>query len=107
MVEVRTCLLKRADKYRAFIGPNQTAPSRGGHDFTVSKEDIRSRMEFCWQMFRANTPDSSASALRDDLQHNVDTLGTTFFDKLAKEAGETWHCRYAGKTEITRMRCPP
>lgn len=72
---------------------------------TVSEEYVRSRMDFRWQMFRVNAPDTGT--LQDDLQHDVDALGTTLFDEVAKAAGEAWHRCYAGKTEITRKALSP
>lgn len=65
---------------------------------TVSEEYVRSRMDFRWQMFRVKAPDT-AGALKDDLQRDVDTLGLTLFDEVAKAAGEAWQRCYAGKTE--------
>ncbi len=73
----------------------------------VSEEYVRSRMDFRWQMFKVQSPDTAAGALKDDLQHDVDTLGTTLFDEVAKAAGEAWHRCYAGKTEITRKALSP
>ncbi|WP_302456259.1 DUF3150 domain-containing protein [Bilophila wadsworthia] len=72
---------------------------------TVSEEYVRSRMDFRWQMFRVNAPNTGA--LQDDLQHDVDALGTTLFDEVAKAVAEAWHRCYAGKTEITRKALSP
>ncbi len=74
---------------------------------TVSEEYVRSRMDFRWQMFRVNAPAAAAGALKDDLQRDVDTLGMTLFDEVAKAAGEAWQRCYAGKTEITRKALSP
>lgn len=34
---------------------------------TVSEEYVRSRMDFRWQMFKVQSPDTAAGALKDDL----------------------------------------
>lgn len=74
---------------------------------TVSEEYVRSRMDFRWQMFRVMAPAVDSGALKDDLQRDVDTLGLTLFDEVAKAAGEAWQRCYAGKTEITRKALSP
>ena len=73
---------------------------------TVSEEYVRSRIDFRWQMFQIKAP-AATGALKDDLQHDVDTLGITLFDEVAKAAGEAWTRCYAGKTEITRKALSP
>jgi hypothetical protein len=72
---------------------------------TVSQEYVRSRIDFRWQMFQVTTP--AVNTRKDDLQHDVDTLGMTLFGEVAKAAGEAWAKCYAGKTEITRKALSP
>ena len=43
----------------------------------------------------------------DNLKEDIDRLGGTLFDEIAKAAGEAWHRCYAGKTEITRKALSP
>lgn len=74
---------------------------------TVSEEYVRSRIDFRWQIFQVQAPSVSPGRLKDDLQHDVDTLGLTLFDEVAKAAGEAWQRCYAGKTESTRKALSP
>ena len=58
-------------------------------------------------MFQVQAPSVAPGKLKDDLQRDVDTLGLTLFDEVAKAAGEAWQRCYAGKTEITRKALSP
>lgn len=49
---------------------------------------MRSRIDFRWQMFQVQAPSGAPGKLKDDLQGDVDTLGLTLFDEVAKAAGE-------------------
>ncbi len=69
----------------------------------VGEEHVRSKMDFKWQVFRIVPPAGGTDNLRDDIDH----LGDTLFDEIAKAATETWHRCYAGKTEITRKALSP
>ena len=71
---------------------------------TVSEEYVRSRLDFRWQMFRVAATDTAG---RYNLAEDVDGLGATLFSEVAKEATETWHRCYAGKTEVTRKALSP
>jgi hypothetical protein len=62
-------------------------------------------MDFRWQVFRIVPP--ADTALNDNLRDDIDHLGDTLFDEIAKTATETWHRCYAGKTEITRKALSP
>ena len=75
---------------------------------TVSREYVRSRLDFRWQMFRVAAPDTAAGgSLADDLQEDTANLGRTLFDEVAKSAGEAWQRCYLGKTEVTRKALSP
>lgn len=74
---------------------------------SFSEEYVRSRIDFRRQMFPAQAPSVAPGKLKDDLQRDVDTLGLTLFDEVAKVAGEAWRRCYAGKTEITRKALSP
>lgn len=75
---------------------------------TVSEEYVRSRIDFRWQVFRVARPGLADPTQNiDDLATDIDQLGNTLFDEIAKAAGEAWQRCYAGKTEITRKALSP
>ncbi|MDL2313822.1 DUF3150 domain-containing protein [Desulfovibrio sp. OttesenSCG-928-C14] len=75
---------------------------------TVSEDYVRSRLDFRWQLFRVQTPNPSESEkISGSLQGDLDNLGSTLFDEVAKAAREAWIRCYAGKTEITRKALSP
>ncbi len=75
---------------------------------TVSEEYVRSRMDFRWQAYRVEAPRAVVPGqLQDNLHTEVNNLGATLFDEVAKAATETWQRCYAGKTEITRKALSP
>ena len=73
---------------------------------TVSEEYVRSRLDFRWQVFQVAQPEAINRNM-DNLKEDIDRLGGTLFDEIAKAAGEAWHRCYAGKTEITRKALSP
>lgn len=73
---------------------------------TVSQEYVRSRLDFRWQMFQVAQPEAVDRNM-DNLKEDIDRLGGTLFDEIAKAAGEAWHRCYAGKTEVTRKALSP
>ena len=73
---------------------------------TVSQEYVRSRLDFRWQVFQVAQPEAVDRNM-DNLKEDIDRLGGTLFDEIAKAAGEAWHRCYAGKTEITRKALSP
>ena len=73
---------------------------------TVSEEYVRSRLDFRWQVFQVMQPEAVDRNM-DNLKEDIDRLGGTLFDEIAKAAGEAWHRCYAGKTEITRKALSP
>ena len=73
---------------------------------TVSEEYVRSRLDFRWQVFQVAQPEAINRNM-DNLKEDIDRLGGTLVDEIAKAAGEAWHRCYAGKTEITRKALSP
>jgi len=75
---------------------------------TVSKDYVRSHLDFCWQMFQVQEPNMFAGTQREDgFNKNITQLGSTLFDEVAKVAAETWQRCYVGKTEVTRKALSP
>ena len=73
---------------------------------TVSEEYVRSRLDFRWQVFQVAQPEAMDCNM-DNLKEDIDRLGGTLFDEIAKAAGEAWHRCYAGKAEISRKALSP
>lgn len=75
---------------------------------TVDESYVRSRLSFRWQMFRVNSPSGvNSGELKDNLDADVDSLGQTLFDEIARSAKEAWQRCYMGKSEITRKALSP
>lgn len=72
----------------------------------VSEEYVRSRLDFRWQLFQIQAPETGPSQV-DNLAEDINHLGTTLFDEIAKTATDTWQRCYAGKTEVTRKALSP
>jgi hypothetical protein len=75
-------------------------------DSTVSADYVRSRMGFCWRLYRIVPPDP-ADPVMVGLKDEVEGLGHTLFGEVSKVATEAWHKCFAGKTEITRKALSP
>ena len=75
-------------------------------DSTVSADYVRSRMGFCWRLYRIVPPDP-ADPVMEGLKDEVEGLGQTLFGEVSKAATEAWHKCFAGKTEITRKALSP
>lgn len=71
---------------------------------TVSEEYVRSRLDFRWQVFQVAQPEAVDRNM-DNLKEDIDRLGGTLFDEIAKAAGEAWHRCYAGKPRLPARRC--
>ena len=71
---------------------------------TVSKEHVSSRLSFAWQMFRVIPPFAQSGG---DLHDEVDKLGYTLFEEIARDAADTWKRCFDGKSEITRKALSP
>lgn len=74
----------------------------------VSEEYVRSKLDFRWQVFQVAQPKTvDPTQNLDNLKNDIDQLGDTLFDEIAKAASEAWLRCYAGKTEITRKALSP
>lgn len=74
---------------------------------SVVREDyVRSKLDFRWQIYRVATSQAS-EPLQDQLVNDVQNLGETLYDEIAKSATETWKNCYEGKVEVTRKALSP
>lgn len=70
----------------------------------VSVDYVRHRLAFNWQMFAvAATSQPQGTGLEDE----VNSLGGTLFDEIARTANDAWNKSYAGKTEVSRKALSP
>lgn len=74
-------------------------------DSPVSAEQVRNRLSFNWQFYKVVPPDQSQ--VGDRLQNEVDSLGSTLFGEIAKEAQSVWTKVYACKTEVSHKALSP
>lgn len=74
----------------------------------VGEDYVRSRLDFRWQTFRIEAPQTDNSKIENDnLTEDIQNLGCTLYDEISKSATETWHKCYEGKTEVTRKALSP
>ncbi|NDV24726.1 DUF3150 domain-containing protein [Desulfovibrio sp. JC022] len=72
---------------------------------TVSAEYVRSRIGFKWQFFKLAAPDKNS--VKKGLKEEVNNLGFTLFDEIAKAATDTWNRCYAGKVKVSHKALSP
>jgi hypothetical protein len=71
----------------------------------VSIEHVCKRLSFNWQFYKV-VP-SGHNLASDDLETEVENLGSTLFGEIAKEAHMVWNKVYAGKTEVSHKALSP
>lgn len=70
----------------------------------VSVDYVRHRLGFNWQMFSvAQTKQAHGTGLEEE----VNSLGGTLFDEIARTAKDAWNKSYAGNTEVSRKALSP
>ncbi len=76
----------------------------------VGPDYVRARMDFRWQLYKvsplAQHTDNTA-VLEAGLAEEVQGLGGTLFDEVAKSANDIWRRVYHGKTEVTHKALSP
>ena len=77
---------------------------------TVSRDYVDTRMKFTWQLYRV----APAAGLDDDtamtesgLHEEVEKLGNTLFEEIARDASDIWRKVFEGKTEVTHKALSP
>jgi hypothetical protein len=74
----------------------------------VSADYVAKRIAFNWQVFKVVNPTGrQKNVLQAGLQNEVNNLGSTLFDEVAKVANEAWQRSYLGKTMVTRKALSP
>lgn len=76
----------------------------------VGPDYVRARMDFRWQLYKVapleQHPNNTA-VLEAGLAEEVQGLGGTLFDEVAKSADDIWRRVYHGKTEVTHKALSP
>ena len=74
----------------------------------VSADYVAERIAFNWQVFKVVNPTGRKKALLETgLQSEVDSLGSTLFGEIAKDAREAFNRSFMSKSMITRKALSP
>ena len=76
----------------------------------VGPDYVRARMDFRWQLYKVSPLEQHAdntAVLEAGLAEEVQGLGGTLFDEVAKSADDIWRRVYHGKTEVTHKALSP
>jgi len=73
----------------------------------VDASYVSNRIAFGWQTFKVVSPTAKDNKLQTGLHCEVENLGRTLFDEVAKVAREAWNKTYLGKKEVTRKALSP
>ena len=76
----------------------------------VGSDYVRARMDFRWQLYKVSPLEQHAdntAVLEAGLAEEVQGLGGTLFDEVAKSADDIWRRVYHGKTEVTHKALSP
>jgi len=74
----------------------------------VSADYVAERIAFNWQVFKVVNPTGRKKALLETgLQSEVDNLGCTLFNEVAKDAREAFNRSFMSKSVITRKALSP
>jgi len=75
---------------------------------TVSSDYVANRIGFHWQVFQVLCPSGKRRAdMASGLSDEVEQLGHTLFDDVAKTARDSYNKSYLGKDEVTRKALAP
>ena len=76
----------------------------------VGPDYVRARMDFRWQLYKVAPLEQhtdNPAVLEAGLAEEVQGLGGTLFDEVAKSADDIWRRVYHGKTEVTHKALSP
>lgn len=117
LLNIRTEFQKEKEAFLADYDQNVQAWIEKHHQWgeiirnsLVGPDYVRARMDFRWQLYKVapleQHPDNSA-VLEAGLAEEVQGLGGTLFDEVAKSADDIWRRVYHGKTEVTHKALSP
>ncbi len=76
----------------------------------VGSDYVRARMDFRWQLYKVaplEQHSDNTAVLEAGLAEEVQSLGGTLFDEVARSADDIWRRVYHGKTEVTHKALSP
>ena len=117
LLNIRTEFQKEKEAFLADYDQNVQAWIEKHHQWgeiirnsLVGPDYVRARMDFRWQLYKVapleQHPDNTA-VLEAGLAEEVQGLGGTLFDEVAKSADDIWRRVYHGKTEVTHKALSP
>jgi len=73
----------------------------------VDASYVSNRIAFNWQTFKVVSPTTRDNKLQTGLHCEVENLGSTLFDEIAKVARDAMNKTFLGKKEVTRKALSP
>ena len=117
LLNIRTEFEKEKEAFLADYDQNVQAWIEKHHQWgeiirnsLVGPDYVRARMDFRWQLYKVAPLEQHAdntAVLEAGLAEEVQGLGGTLFDEVAKSADDIWRRVYHGKTEITHKALSP
>jgi Protein of unknown function (DUF3150). len=117
LLSIRTEFQKEKEAFLAGYDQNVQAWIEKHHQWgeiirnsLVGPEYVRARMDFRWQLYKVAPLEQhtdNTAVLEAGLAEEVQGLGCTLFDEVAKSADDIWRRVYHGKTEVTHKALSP
>ena len=117
LLNIRTEFQKEKEAFLADYDQNVQAWIEKHHQWgeiirnsLVGSDYVRARMDFRWQLYKVAPLEQHAdntAVLEAGLAEEVQGLGGTLFDEVAKSADDIWRRVYYGKTEVTHKALSP
>ena len=117
LLNIRTEFEKEKEAFLADYDQNVQAWIEKHHQWgeiirnsLVGPDYVRARMDFRWQLYKVAPLEQHAdntAVLEAGLAEEVQGLGGTLFDEVAKSADDIWRRVYYGRTEVTHKALSP
>ena len=117
LLNIRTEFQKEKETFLAGYDQNVQAWIEKHHQWgeiirnsLVGPDYVRARMDFRWQLYKVAPLEQhtdNTAVLEAGLAEEVQGLGGTLFDEVAKSADDIWRRVYHGKTEVTHKALSP
>ena len=117
LLNIRTEFQKEKEAFLADYDQNVQAWIEKHHQWgeiirnsLVGPDYVRARMDFRWQLYKVAPLEQhtdNTAVLEAGLAEEVQGLGGTLFDEVAKSADDIWRRVYHGKTEVTHKALSP
>ena len=117
LLNIRTEFQKEKEAFLADYDQNVQAWIEKHHQWgeiirnsLVGPDYVRARMDFRWQLYKVaplKQHEDNTAVLEAGLAEEVQGLGGTLFDEVAKSADDIWRRVYHGKTEVTHKALSP